>query len=195
MTLDHKNIRKDMKKCRRQLNKYQQKKSAQRILNQLRKNHVFKHAKNIGLYISAFGEIETKLLIEYCFSKQKKVYLPVISNMNQKLIWVSIHKYQFRSQRFTNHNLGMQQPFASRGQHVSKLDLLLMPLLACDKTGSRIGMGGGYYDRTLADAPRKPFRLGVAHHFQLIDSHLKREPWDQPLDALVTPEIFLRFKR
>ncbi len=50
-----------------------------------------------------------------------------------------------------------------------------MPLLACDTHGTRIGMGGGYYDRTLASAPQHPYRLGIAHDFQLIHNacHVK----------------------
>ncbi len=75
------------------------------------------------------------------------------------------------------------------------LILVLMPLLACDTHGTRIGMGGGYYDRTLASAPQRPYRLGIAHDFQLIHASLPRKNWDQPVDALLTPEYFLQFKR
>ncbi len=89
----------------------------------------------------------------------------------------------------------MKEPMATRGKHVSKLDLLLMPLLACDQYGTRIGMGGGYYDRTLASAKHKPYRLGLAHPFQFIEYTLKRQSWDQPLDALLTPQRVYYFKR
>lgn len=195
MSSELKTIRKELRKKRRQLTPYQQKKAAQQILNQLRHHQCFKSSQNIGLYLSAFGEIQTKAIIEYCFLKQKKVFLPVICNMNQKLVWVAISKYQYRNKRFTQHPLGMREPVATRGQHVATLDLLLMPLLACDTLGSRIGMGGGFYDRTLANTPKKPFRLGLAHHFQFIPTPFTRQPWDQALDALVTPQMFLRFKR
>ena len=55
-------------------------------------------------------------------------------------------------------------------------------------------MGGGYYDKTLASAGQRPFRLGIAHDFQLIEQRLHRETWDQPLDALLTPSRYLYFK-
>jgi len=55
-------------------------------------------------------------------------------------------------------------------------------------------MGGGFYDKTLASAPHKPYRLGIAHDFQLIQQPLHREVWDQPLDALLTPAKYLHFK-
>lgn len=125
----------------------------------------------------------------------KKVYLPCICNMNQRLVWIAISPQQFRNKRFTMHRLGMQQPQATRGQSVVKLDLLLLPLLACDAAGTRMGMGGGFYDRTLAFAKQhKPFRLGLAHHFQFIPKTLIRQKWDQPLHALLTPNQFIRFK-
>jgi 5-formyltetrahydrofolate cyclo-ligase len=120
----------------------------------------------------------------------------MICNMNQRLVWVKVSRNQFQNKRFSHHPLGMQEPMATRGQHVSHLDLLLMPLLACDPHGTRIGMGGGFYDKTLASAPyHRPFRLGLAHHFQLVPQRLIREKWDQPLDGLLTPQQHLRFKR
>ncbi len=56
-------------------------------------------------------------------------------------------------------------------------------------------MGGGYYDRTMASAKHKPYRLGLAHQFQFIEHTLKRQSWDQPLDALLTPQRVYYFKR
>ena len=91
--------------------------------------------------------------------------------------------------------LGMQQAMQSRGHTVKHLDLLLMPLLACDHVGTRLGMGGGFYDKTLSRAPQKPYRLGLAHDFQLLEQTLTRQEWDQPLNALLTPQHFLKFQR
>lgn len=65
----------------------------------------------------------------------------MICNMNQTLVWIKIKPHQYFSKRFSHHPLGMKEPMASRGHHVSKLDLLIMPLVACDHTGTRIGMG------------------------------------------------------
>ncbi len=66
----------------------------------------------------------------------------MICSINQRLVWVRISKNQYVNRRFSHHPLGMKEPMATRGKHVSKLDLLLMPLLACDQYGTRIGMGG-----------------------------------------------------
>ncbi|WP_347453763.1 5-formyltetrahydrofolate cyclo-ligase [Acinetobacter thermotolerans] len=197
MTTTIPELRKHLRKARRRISRFQQRKSAQQVLNlfRLRLNPQFKFAKKIGLYLDAFGEIHTRLLIEYCFAQGKLVYLPVICNMNQHLVWVRITPHQYRNKRFSHHGLGMREPLQHRGVHVSKLDLLIMPLLACDDRGTRIGMGGGYYDRTLATAYKKPYRLGLAHDLQVVEKTLPRESWDQPLDALLTPTRLLRFKR
>lgn len=195
MSVDLKTLRKQLRQQRRTVSIFQQKQSQQHILNQLRRIKTFQHAEKIGVYLHAFGEIQTDQIIEYCFKQRKKVYLPMICNMNEQLVWVKITQQQYRNKRFSHHPLGMQEPMAGRGWHVSTLDLLIMPLLACDHQGTRIGMGGGFYDKTLATATHKPFRLGIAHDFQLLDIPLHREKWDQPLDALATPSQYLSFIR
>jgi len=195
MSVDLKILRKQLRHQRRTVSPFIQKQSQQRVLNQLIRLKQFQHSKKIGIYLHAFGEIQTKQIIEYCFTHHKDVYLPMICNMNQQLHWVKITQKQYRNNQFSHHPFGMKEPMASRGLHVSKLDLLIMPLLACDIYGTRIGMGGGFYDKTLASTGQRPFRLGIAHDFQLIEQPLHRETWDQPLDALLTPSRYLYFKR
>ena len=66
-------------------------------------------------------------------------------------------------------------------------DLILMPLLGFDATGTRLGYGGGYYDRTLASLPKKPMLIGLAFAAQGLET-IPRQPHDVPLDAVVTEE-------
>jgi 5-formyltetrahydrofolate cyclo-ligase len=195
MSVDLKVLRKQLRHQRRAVSDFQQKQAQQKILQQLIRLKSFQHAKKVGVYLHAFGEVNTNQIIEYCFKQHKQVYLPMICTMNQQLHWIRISLQQYRNKRFSYHPFGMQEPMAGRGVHVSTLDFLIMPLLACDIYGTRIGMGGGFYDKTLASAPNKPFRLGIAHDFQLIQQRLLREAWDQPLDALLTPSEYLSFKR
>ena len=195
MSLALNNLRKMLRVQRRAVNSFQQKQAEQSVFNRLIRQPEFLHAHKMGIYLHAFGEIHTRKIMEYCFAHNKAVYLPMICNMNQRLVWVEISKHQYRSKRFSHHPLGMKEPMTTRGMHVSTLDILLMPLLACDLRGTRIGMGGGFYDKTLATAPIKPYRLGLAHDFQLVQDFLPREAWDQPLDALLTPKKMIRFKR
>ena len=85
----------------------------------------------------------------------------------------------------------------------SQCDVILMPLVGFDIKGNRLGMGGGYYDRTLAFtrtkrhsqdqlSPNNPKLVGIAHDIQKVKS-LPIAPWDVPLDAIVTPTRTLIF--
>ena len=73
-------------------------------------------------------------------------------------------------------------------------DIVLVPLLGIDPTGTRLGYGGGYYDRTLGAlrTARPVFAVGVAWDMQLVAS-LPVDPWDARLDALATPTRWLTF--
>ena len=195
MSLPLSQLRRQLRQQRRRVSTFKQRQSQQLTFTRLRHQPMFKQQQHIGLYLHAFGEIYTHKLILECFRLGKQVYLPMICNMNQHLHWVKISQQQYLNRRFARHRLGMQQAMQSRGYPVCHLDVLIMPLLACDHTGTRLGMGGGFYDKTLSRAHKKPYRLGLAHDFQLLDQPLVREAWDQPLDALITPQHFLRFKR
>jgi len=195
MDIQISNFRQMLRKQRNNLNFFQQRTFENQILHRVHHFVNFQKAKKIGLYLDAFGEIRTQKLIEQCFALNKKVYLPMICNMNRRLVWVEITKAQYRTRRFNLHSLGMLEPMASRGMHVSHLDLLILPLLACDHLGTRMGMGGGFYDRTLATATHSPYRLGLGHNFQYLNVQLKRQAWDQPLDCLITPNRIYKFKR
>lgn len=193
MNLSSKQKRFALKKQRKQQTIFQHRKTERRISQCLFQFPQFKNAQHIGLYLNAFGEVQTKRLIEWCFKHQKYVYLPKIQTYNQTLKWVRISYQQYKNKRFYAHHLGMEEPFG-RGFHVSRLDLLILPLVAFDAQGTRLGMGGGFYDRTLAQTPIKPFRLAIAHHFQYSPSLLQREKWDQPVHAVCTEKKFFKFK-
>ena len=81
-------------------------------------------------------------------------------------------------------------PNKARNFPLRSLDLVLMPLVGFDTQGNRLGMGGGYYDRSFAFLHRhshwrKPHLMGTAYEFQRL-SKLDAQPWDVPLDAIVT---------
>ena len=154
--------------------------------------------RNTGfqIYLDDFGEVPTQAMIQLCFQRGKTVYLPQVRRFDQRLVFVRISRQQYQNRRFARHRLGMLEPRQTRGQSVKKLQLLILPLLGFDGTGTRLGMGGGYYDRTLAQAsaqcPARPFRVGLAYDFQQIE-RLQRQVWDQPLDAALVAGRWLAF--
>lgn len=193
MTIALPALRKQLRAQRQRLNRFEQRQAEQHCLQRLIRMPEFRQARHVGLYLHAFGEVATDRMIWQCFKQGKQVYLPLICNMNQHLHWVNITAHQYRQRCFYQHPLGMKQPMASRAWPVTHLDLLITPLLACDPTGLRLGMGGGYYDRTLASAPHRPFRLGLAHDFQYLQQTLPAQAWDQALHALLTPQHLRHF--
>ena len=187
MSVDLKKLRQQLQQQRKSVSGFEHQRAQQQVFQRLIRLKKFQQAHKVGIYLHAFGEVHTRQIIEYCFKQHKQVYLPMICTMNQQLRWVKISQRQYRNQRFSHHALGMQEPMASRGVHVSHLDLLILPLLACDLLGTRIGMGGGFYDRTLQHWQQGgPYPIGLAHDCQWVE-HLPCELWDVPLPEIVTP--------
>ena len=91
--------------------------------------------------------------------------------------------------------LGITAPHwhAAESRNGAALDLIITPLLAWDKSGSRLGMGGGFYDRTFAHTPRPPL-WGFAYDAQQTE-HIARAPWDVPLDALASESGMMFFEK
>ena len=94
---------------------------------------------------------------------------------------------------------GIPEPDVARASQLpaEEMHLVLMPLLAFDGAGNRLGTGGGYYDRSFAfrlQAPAPPRLVGVGYAFQQATA-LVTEPWDVPLDAALTDDGGLRFQR
>ena len=192
---DIKTLRKNIRKIRRQLTRSQLQQAETATVFKLLQQPEIRFKQHIGIYLDAFGEVPTHALMMALFKRKKYVYLPLICNMNQELRWQKISLQQWRSQRFAAHRLGMQQAVQTRGKHVSTLDTMIMPLVVFDRTGHRVGMGGGFYDRTLAKASNTVDRIGLAHDFQCASGTLITQVWDQGLDKVITPQHIFRFER
>ena len=190
-----KNLRRKIRKARLALNCYELKKAEREALTYVLKLVRARGCQHIGLYLDAFGELPTRHLMIELIKRKKSVYLPLICSMNNSLHWQKISMQQLRNQRFALHKLGMKQAMQSRGVLSSQLDCMIMPLVIFDENGHRVGMGGGFYDRTLAKYPRKPIRVGYAHQFQKSELLLQVQKWDQSLDYICTPKMMKRFNR
>lgn len=86
---------------------------------------------------------------------------------------------------------GLLQP--AQGARPAVPDLLLVPLVGCDRRGNRIGMGQGHYDRALALLRQNARLVGIGWDFQLLEGALVPDPWDQPLDTFVSPAGLTEF--
>ncbi|MBE0369365.1 5-formyltetrahydrofolate cyclo-ligase [Pseudoalteromonas aurantia] len=150
-----------------------------------------KNAK-IALYLSNDGELKTNKLIQYLIKENHTVYLPVIHPFNGTTLL--FQKYEENSPMIHNRYAILEPELnCSHICPLYSLDYLFTPLVAFDEFGNRLGMGGGYYDKTLANYYRnniaKPIVFGLAHDCQKVEK-LPIAAWDVPLQHILTPTKF-----
>jgi len=186
-------LRKQLRELRRNLSRERQRRAAKAVVTQLRPLKIFRQAKHIAVYLDNDGELGTKYLIDYARRCEKGVYLPVISG--KQLNFRAYPKHA----RFSRNCYGIAEPqprYAVR--EAMALDIVFLPLVGFARDGSRLGMGGGFYDRTFAQKRKttqtRPLLVGLAHHFQEQNS-LPCEPWDISLDYVVTDRELIHCDR
>ena len=144
-------------------------------------------ARRIAAYFAVNGEIGLEPLIEHAWAQGKQVYLP---NLDRQTLRFSPY---FDGQAMRVNRFRLPEPDVGDADMLAPedLDLVLAPLVVFDDAGNRIGMGGGYYDRSFAFRKNPkietPVLIGVAHELQKVD-RLIPEEWDVPLDKVVTEE-------
>ena len=182
-------LRKTLRQKRKSLSFYQQKKSAHQLVNQFRHLTVFKTANKIAVYQATDGEINPYYLMNLIWAYGKQCYLPVLRRFpNQELGFVRVYK----TSRLHRHRFGFKEPKATRMLFSHQLDMVCLPLVGFDSSGQRLGMGGGFYDRSFARAPKKKvYKLGLAHDCQQVEQ-LHSQAWDIPLDAILTPSQHIK---
>ncbi|AMT97694.1 MULTISPECIES: 5-formyltetrahydrofolate cyclo-ligase [Psychrobacter] len=179
---------------RRQLNDGERRnlaKAASLHLSKLQQ-HLPAHAR-IGLYYDGFGELPTQPLLDWCKRLGYFPYLPVVGSLgsdDKRLRFVPVYHSKLVNIPTRIHRLGMKQNHHRRLLWATEIDVIICPLVAVDKHGNRMGMGGGFYDTTLGNSYRsgvkKPLKVGWCYDFQVVEQ-LARQPWDVPLDGLITP--------
>jgi len=140
--------------------------------------------KHVALYLANDGEVCPSQFIEQLWQRDIAVYLPVLHPFSKgNLIFL---RYQSDTKMVIN-KYGISEPALDVRLvcPVDKLDVIYTPLVAFDHFGNRMGMGGGYYDRTLAQH-RHLSTIGLAHDCQQV-AKLDVQPWDMPLDYIITP--------
>ena len=182
-------LRRLLRQARRALTPTQQRQAARGLYKQLAQHPLFRRAKHIALYLPNDGEIDPRLLLRAAQRRGKATYLPVLSPWPQtKMVFQRIHPGEkMQPNRF---RIPEPRKNITRQRKVWTLDLVLLPLVGFDDAGGRLGMGGGFYDRSLAYLARrkqwrKPTLLGLAHECQKVE-RLAQASWDVPLQGTVS---------
>ena len=87
----------------------------------------------------------------------------------------------------------ISEPIGEAFQDLQAIDLIVVPALRIDRSGYRLGQGGGYYDRALPQL--RAWSIGLIHADEISSEDLPREEWDIPLNAAATPDLVIRFKK
>jgi len=183
-----KTLRQSIRIQRRSITASDREKSAKQLLSQVQKLANFQNGQKIALYLPNDGEIDTKYIQNFLKNKGFSVYLPVL--VGKSLKFSKIGK-NFRKNRY-----GIDEPVSTDILNANQLNVIFMPLVGFDQFKNRIGMGGGFYDRTLSFKARQqnyknPKLYGLAFDCQEV-AKLNVKSWDVPLDAVITPTTIYR---
>ena len=180
-------LRREMRRKRRGLGKLQQRKAARALYRRLVQSSLFRFSKRMAFTIARDGEISPHLLLREAQLRGKACYLPVMSRVGKDRL---TFRLAADSRQLDSRNrFGIPEPLQGKACPPRVLSLVLLPLVAFDTGGNRLGMGKGYYDHTFAflrcSQRRRPVLLGLAHECQRVDA-LDTASWDVPLQAIVT---------
>ncbi|MEO8696912.1 MAG: 5-formyltetrahydrofolate cyclo-ligase [Acidimicrobiales bacterium] len=151
-------------------------------------------ATRIAAYRGVRGEIDCQPIVAWAWRAGRRVYLPV----TQPPRTMCFARWR-RDDDFVTSSFGIAEPLpTARRIAATRLDVVLVPLVAFDRDGHRLGHGAGYYDATFEFRRNRrrtrPVLIGLAHPFQELD-HIDEQEWDVPLDIVVTAQKTLRVRR
>lgn len=188
--LDRTAIRREVRAQRRSLSERERSIRSHALCLNLARSGLLARARRIACFWPNDGEVDLAPLFARLWQTGTRIFLPVLAG--PRLWFAPFHPHT----RLADNRFGIPEPVASRRQAcpLLALDIVLMPLVAYDGRGNRLGMGGGYYDRTFAWRAhrthlRRPLLVGAAFAFQRRE-RLEARPWDVALDAAITDRGF-----
>ena len=179
-------LRREIRAQRRALSERERSLRSHALCVNLARCGLLLRAQRIACFWPNDAEVDLSALFPRLWQSGKRVYLPVIDG--PRLWFAPMHPWT----RLADNRFGIPEPMVRRREQcpLLALDIVLMPLVAFDGRGNRLGMGGGYYDRTFAWRAqrthlRRPLLIGAAFAFQRRD-HVDARAWDVALDAAIT---------
>jgi 5-formyltetrahydrofolate cyclo-ligase len=186
-------MRKQLRANRRALSVAEQRIAARNLLHNVLRLAEIRSARHIALYWPNDGEIDPRPLLKRLKRMRKQCFVPLLSELFHNRLWFVPVGARTRRNLF-----GIPEPIVPARARRSgrELDLVFLPLVGFDRRGNRIGMGGGFYDRTFGflrdrDGWHRPTLIGLAHACQEVPA-LQPAEWDVPLAAIVTDREIIR---
>lgn len=155
----------------------------------------FKNSQCIACYLAVKDEFDSSPIIEIIWNAKKTCYIPILDQKDKDQNFLRFVRYQYGDPLHMNRYGILEPTNISHEINPIELDMVILPLIAFDTKGNRLGTGGGYYDRTFAmlkDNPQqKPFMLGLGYASQQVES-IPQDVWDVSLDGVLTEKNFVK---
>jgi 5-formyltetrahydrofolate cyclo-ligase len=196
-TLNRTQLRRHFRQLRRSLSAAQQAAAARRLKRAFFRSPLALRHRHVALYLANDGEISPHFILSALLQRSSSCYLPVLHPVRTgQLLFCRLTG----TTRYQTNRFGIMEPMIKGSQLLPArlLGLVLLPLVAFDVEGNRLGMGGGYYDRSFAfrhcSRGALPVMIGLAHECQKA-ARLPVAGWDLPLDGVLTDQKFYAGKR
>lgn len=187
-------LRQELRARRQALSPMHQQQASLNALRQLMKLPIFMRSHHVALYMATDGELDPLPIARQLWKMNKFCYLPVIHPHKPRHLWFVRFEADtpLKPNRF---GIGEPDPFHNHQLPVNLLECVLMPLVGFDRSGARLGMGGGFYDTSFAFKQQKPkgrpYLIGLAHTCQEVDE-LTVKDWDIPLHGIVSDTEWIK---
>ena len=183
-------LRQKMREQRADLSSAELEAADQQLAKQYQQLFACHGYQKVALYLQQDNELGTRHLMNYLFAEGCELYLPKLSQDGNSQMYFC--RFQQDSE-MVNNRFDIPEPVADEISAVTDIELLLVPLTAFDMQGNRLGMGGGYYDKCLAEVDAdKTSVVGLAYDFQQV-ADCPVEDFDQPLPMVLTPSRIIDF--
>jgi 5-formyltetrahydrofolate cyclo-ligase len=186
--IDLRQLRQRVRTLRQTLSDSERQRASDSIYQRVIRLKTFTRAQHIAAFLAFEGEPDTSLLIKHASESGKTVYLPVLIEKRKPMLFAPYKPGDVLKVNWLN----IPEPDIARSEMIApeRLNLVLTPLVAFDEQANRLGVGGGFYDRSFAFINEnadfnRPCLLGIAFELQKVESLPKRD-WDVALDGIAT---------
>ncbi len=173
-------IRRAVKARKTLLNDEEKLTSARRVFEMLEKTADFLLSDRILMYHSLPDELSTREFITK-WRGRKHFYLPRVNGLNLEIL-------PYDESHLALGSFHIEEPTGNDLTSVEDMEMIVVPAVAYDRRGNRVGRGKGYYDRLLANSRAR--KIGVAYDFQLVDE-IESEPHDVRVDVVITDKVMI----
>lgn len=177
-------IRLKIKTMRNMLSQAERMAAAQEVFDRLEESAAFMLAEKILMYHALPDELETRQFLAK-WEDRKRFFLPRVNGVNLEIL-------PYDESRLELGAFHIEEPTGENTVNPSELELIVVPAVAFDKKGTRLGRGKGFYDRLLSTT--KATKIGVGYDFQLVEN-LPSEPHDVPMDMVITQKTTIILKK